>query len=559
MNDRASHALCPNASHICAGAGIEEIGTTPRLERRDSTAVGETVIDMEHEMVLTSITPLRQVVALERRGQAIVVQPPCAEVFAVLKTSKHVYASLHGLGGRTLKVVQDLFNVKNASCEGQQTVLPAGLESIALQLLERAGFSVNYSNETVLLPRAIPMPDVVSARRLGPVHRAILELVHDHDRGLARYKAGAVRPARLIAKVALAFPDMTIAVACKRRTDIHRLGRLLRKHLPDMVDVVDGPAPKRLKRVVVTTFAGLGEPAVEIEKLDILIIPDAAEALEANARLAIRHAERARLYGFLEIGRHLAPYDKDWVTALFGLEEVVISRHGFIRRPVEVVAVKGAGGQGVAANLDSVALKRKGLWRHGLRNRRIAALARAVADADHARLRAECPAVAARLASRGGTLKVAVLVENIEHALAIAGRLRDWPIKTGPHVATVGLPGRLAALLEKRRSDGAGTPARAIVTLAGLEASGLAKLDVLVRADGGQHVPPTLDGIVIRASMNIRRPLLVVDLYDRHQPRLRQWARQRRAAYIERGWIVGDGGQDTPIARFLAGRPEGAR
>ena len=207
-----------------------------------------------------------------------------------------------------------------------------------------------------------------------------------------------------------------------------------------MVDVVDGPCPKRLKRVVVTTFAGLGEPAVEIEKKDILIIPNATEALEAYARFAIPHAERARLYGFLEIGRHLALYDADWVAAMFGLEEVVIPRHGFIRRPVEVVAVKGAGGQGVAANLDSVALKREGLWRHGLRNRRIAALARAVADADHARLRAECPAVAARLASRGGTLKVAVLVENIEHALAIAGRLPDWPIKTGLHVATVGLP-----------------------------------------------------------------------------------------------------------------------
>ena len=136
--------------------------------------------------------------------------------------------------------------------------------------------------------------------------------------------------------------------------------------------------------MVVATFLGLGEPAVEIEKKDFLIVPDAAEALEANARLAIPHAERARLYGFLEIGRHLAPYDEDWVAAVFGVEEVVIPRHGFIRRPVEVVAVKGAGGQGVAANLDSVALKRKGLWRHGLRNRRIAALARAVADADHA-------------------------------------------------------------------------------------------------------------------------------------------------------------------------------
>ncbi len=517
----------------------------------------QAVTDMNGALVGTSITP-GQVVSVERCGQAIVVKPACAEVFAVLQTVKHVYASRRGHGGRTVKVVQDLFKIE-ADFGGPQAILPAGLEAVALHLLEQAGFDVNFSNETVLPPRAIPVPDVVAARRLGPVDRSMLNFVHAYERGLVRYRVGAVKPARLIALLALAFPDMTIVVACKRRTDIHRLGRQLRRLLPGLVDVADGPAPKRLKRVVVTTFAGLGEPAVEIEKKDFLIIPNATEALEANARFAIPHAERARLFGFLEIGRHLAPFDRDWVTAVFGFEDVVISRHGFIRRPVEVVAVKGAGGQSVAANLDSVTLKRRGLWRSGLRNRRIAALARALADADHARLRAECPAVAARLAGRGGTLKVALLVENVEHALAIAGRLPDWPIKTGPHVATVGLPRRLAALLAQRRWDGAGTPARAIVTMAGLEKSGLEKLDVLVRADGGTHVPPALDNIVVRASVQIRRPLVIVDIGDRHHPRLRQWSRQRRAAYVERGWIVDGVGPATTVERFLASRPEGAR
>jgi hypothetical protein len=521
--------------------------------------VGETVIVMEDEMVVTSIGPVRRVVSVGRLGQAIVVQPPCAEVFAVLTTAKHVYASRRGLGGRTLKVAEDLFRVEDAPLEGPQTVLAAGLEPVALHLLERAGFEVTYSVETLLPPRAIPAPDVAAARRLGPVDRAVLDLVHDHDRGLVCYRAGAVRPARLIAQVALAFPDRTIAVAAKRRVDVHRLGRLLRKHLPGRVDVVDGPCPMRLKRVVVTTFLGLGEPAVAIEKLDILVVPDAAEALEANARMAIPHAEAARLYGFLKIGRHLAPYDADWLAAVFGLEEVVIPRHGYVGRPVEVVAVACVGGQGRAADLETVAIKRQALWRHGLRNRRVAVLARALADGDRQRLDAEYPAVAARLAGRGGPLTVALLVENVEHALAIAGRLPGWPIVAGSHVATVGLPGRPAGLLARRRWDGAGTPARAIVTLAGLAGAGLERLDVLVRVDGGRHVPPALDGIVIRASTPDRRPLLVVDVDDRHPPRLRQWARQRRAACLERGWVVDGVGPDTRIERFLAGRPGGAR
>jgi hypothetical protein len=524
----------------------------------DDHSEDHAVIDMDDALAGTSNTPARQVVSVERRGQAIVVQPPCAEVFAVLKTSKHVYASRRGLGGRTVKVAEDLFKVED-DFVGPQTILPAGLEKVALHLLERAGFKVSYSVETVLPPRAIPEPDFAAARRLGPVDRAMLELVHDHDRGLVRYKAGAVRPARLIAQIALAFRDITLAVAAKRRADVRRFGRQLRRLLPGLVDVVDGPCPKRLRRVVVTTFLGLGEPAVEIEKKDFLITPDAAEALEANARFAIPHAERARLYGFLEFGRHLAPYDRDFVAALFGVDEIVIPRHGYIGRPVDVVVVKCAGGQRLAADLETLSIKRQALWRHGLRNRRLAALARALADGDHQRLDAESPVVAARLAGRSGPLKVALLVENVEQALAVAERLPGWPIVAGFHVATVGLPGRLAALLAQRRWSGPGTPARAIVTLAGLAGAALERIDFLVRADGGQHVPPALDGTVIRASAPNRRPLLVVDVDDRHPPRLRQWARQRRAAYLERGWVVDSVGAAMRVEWFLASRPGGVR
>jgi hypothetical protein len=525
----------------------------------DDHSEDQAVIDMDDAFSGASNTPARQVVSVERRGQAIVVQPPCAEVFAVLKTSKHVYGSLPGLGCRTIEVPIDLFRVEDASREGRQTVLAAGLEKVALHLLERAGFEVTYAVETVLPPRAIPAPDVAASRRLGPVDQALLELVHDHDHGLVRFKLGAVRPARLIAQIALAFPGLTIAVAAKRRADVRRLGRLLRKHLPGRVDVVDGPCPMRLRRVVVTTFLGLGEPGIEIEKKDFLIIPDAAEALEANARFSIQHAERARLYGFLKIGRHLAPYDRDYVAALFGVEEIIIPRHGYIGRPVEVVAVKCAGGQRLAADPETVSIKREGLWRDGLRNRRLAVLAHALADGDRQRLDAEYPVVAARLAGRGGSLKIALLVENVEHALAMAERLPGWPIKTGPDVATVGLPGRLVALLAQRRWDGVGTPTRAIVTLAGLAGAALERLDVLVRADGGLHVPPALDGIVIRALTPDRRSLLVVDFDDRRHPRLWEWARRRRAAYMDRGWAVDSVAPATRVERFLASRPGGAR
>jgi hypothetical protein len=83
--------------------------------------------------------------------------------------------------------------------------------------------------------------------------------------------------------------------------------------------------------------------------------------------------------------------------------------------------------------------------------------------------------------------------------------------------------------------------------------------EMVVCGDGGHNVPPALDSIVIRASTHNRRPLLVVDLDDRHHPRLRQWVRQRRVAYIERGWVVDSVDPATRVERFLAGRPKGVR
>ena len=527
----------------------------------DDNTEDQAVIDMDDALAATSITPARQVVSVERLGQAIVVRPACAEVFAVLQTTKHVYASRHDLGGRTVQVAENLFKVED-DFGGPQTVLPAGLESVALHMLERAGFGVNYSNETLLPPRAIPVPDVTAALRLGPVDRAMLELVHDHDRGLVRFKAGAVKPARLIARIrGWPSPAMTLAAVARRQ----RLRRTQARPTPPEAFAGPGrrrrrPLPGALEARSRGDLPGARRARHRDRKEGLLDLSGRRRGgSEANARLAIPHAEASGgSHGFLEIGRHLAPYDADWMAALFGVEEVVIPRHGHVGRPVEVVAVTSVGGRGRAADPGTVAIKRQALWRHGLRNRRLATLARALAGGDQQRLVAEYPAVAAPHAGRSAPLRVAVLVENVEHALGIAERLPGWPIVAGSHVATVGLPGRPAALWTQRRREGAGTPARAIVTMAGLEGPGLEKLDVLIRGDGGPHVPPALDGIVIRASVNIRRPLLVVDLDDRHHPRLRAWARRRRAAYRERGWVVGryPVRHDTRIERFL-GRPAG--
>jgi hypothetical protein len=59
----------------------------------DDLSEDKAVIVMEDAFAGTSITPARKVVGVERRRQAILVRPPCAEVFAVLTSAKYQYTS----------------------------------------------------------------------------------------------------------------------------------------------------------------------------------------------------------------------------------------------------------------------------------------------------------------------------------------------------------------------------------------------------------------------------------------------------------------------------------
>ncbi len=233
---------------------------------------------------------------------------------------------------------------------------------------------------------------------------------------------------------------------------------------------------------------------------------------------------------------------------VFGPDEVVVPRHGFVERPVEVVTVRVTGGTGG----DVAALKRRAVWLNPVRDRHIARLASAPARGDRDSIAAECPALATRLLGVDRPC-VVVLVENVEHALAPAGRLPGWPIVAGPGVVTDGLrPGQIATLTDCR-GPGEGLPARVIATLAGLESVGTAEADVLIRADGGPGVPEALSALWITPNHQARPPLLV-DPGDRHHPVLRRRARRRRDAYATRGWAVdGRGVAADAIGRFLAG------
>ena len=270
----------------------------------------------------------RSVVVVDRVGQELLVEPPCNELLAPLRTTRHALCR-NTPGGRRVEPLPESLGTVDDHPGGPRTYYPAGLEPVVVRMLNRAGYQVTRTGDRVVV---LPAPETPDGRDLGPVDAALVDFVHRYERGLVRYDCRTVNPARLVAQLRLAYPAAKIAVAIGRREDLWAFGRCLKSFIPGATVADDrhaGPAGP----LVVSTFMGLGADGVDLHRRDILIVLDAPEALGRFARLALSGCPQARLYGLLDRTRRLAPYDQDRLRAVFGPEEVVIPRHGCGERP----------------------------------------------------------------------------------------------------------------------------------------------------------------------------------------------------------------------------------
>jgi hypothetical protein len=390
------------------------------------------------------------------------------------------------------------------------------------------------------------------------VDERLLRTVREREWALIRYAPQSVNPARLVAEVVLSWPGLTAAVVVRRLAEGRRFAACLRQYGLDVAQVGGHHRGSAQGRVAVTTPQGLANLPTDVAWLDIVFTLDAVEATAKVYTECLVRACRARLYGLLPCDVKPAPLEADLLAALFGFEEVVLPRHGCHERRVEVLAVPFGGGMPLPAGLDVLRLKRQGLWCHERRNRLVARLARVVCAKDVERLQASFPAIAAARARTTGN-RVAVLVENVEHALALTPLLAGWPVVTGRQVREQGLPGKARERLRARQSPWRLSAGGLIVTAAGLPDIDPGSLDVLVRADGGRGLP------ALRPEQLVQRdgedsPLWLIDLKDRHHPVLRRWARSRAEAYAERDWFAaGVEVRQGRVERYLACRKGGSR
>ncbi|MFC1597690.1 hypothetical protein ACFL5Q_07120, partial [Planctomycetota bacterium] len=377
-----------------------------------------------------------EVVVLTRYGQHLSVPRPCQEITAPLSTRvlRAVRDDQHGC--RIAAVLEPLLDPveppRPPNPDRRLPIATAGLEPIVTHMAKEAGYKVErrwYSPPPSLLPE----PSLAAPRWSGTCDEHVLRFVHDHERGLIRHVPGNVDLIHLITEIALAFPGATMVVTTATNKTARKVyGRLL-KSIACVTLATSKHCPPDPGRIVVATFAALAHPEIECEKRGIVIAMDAVELIGERGQEAMLMADaRFKLFGFLAANREPAPYDKDRISAMFGLEEVLIPRHG--HQPIQVsVAWTPICAPALPHGAGLLQVKRNGICRNHVRNRRVAGLATALTAGNRKLLRDKYPSVADAIEAEG-PVRVAVMVEAVDHALELADKLRNWPVRTGPEV-----------------------------------------------------------------------------------------------------------------------------
>jgi hypothetical protein len=308
----------------------------------------------------------------------------------------------------------------------------------------------------------------------------------------------------LVAAAALALPHACISIGVASRSlavSFHaRLSRRL--HEPVALHHKHGVVFSEERLRVAT--AGSLDPWWS-DLVLIVEVSDAITRLFQRTMSELKNGQAA--YGFVDESKRLGARER---LRLEGVLGPIIHRLGPGPAMVSVLVVKLEPVQTLNVR-DALERKRQEIWSNQVRNAAIARTAIMVADG-----------------RAGPTIRpgsnVTVLVESPEHGRALARLLEGWP------------------LLERRPKrpgkthDDSEFPARSIVTYVRARQLGILDVDLLVRADGGGWLLPSI-GFPLLADA-IRADVTLVDFDDTGDARLTSDTQNRLADYRGRGWKV---------------------
>ena len=289
------------------------------------------------DVVSPEDSPAEESVQVRRSGLFVEIAPPVPGIIETFLSPSHVFDAQDV---RVVVAPRIMFWGQPGKC-GQKPYLQgfAGLEPLLVDWLTRQGYHPELTGKR---PEDLCVPDDECLEEaFDEIDRGMLEFVRHEDRGLIRFDAKHVRPSRLIAQIAKAWPKQRILVVVTRRQDAQQLRREIQNQL-GVVALFAGSSPRRSTRVTVATPTYVHVGAIQVEKRTMVISCNPGE-LFSSSQLSplegLKEARRIRLFGLLPTATRLPPYLRSWVSALFGLREVVVPKHGFIPREINVAFV----------------------------------------------------------------------------------------------------------------------------------------------------------------------------------------------------------------------------
>lgn len=417
----------------------------------------------------------------------------------------------------------------------------SGLLPVVQRCLHEVGYDTEVWKLQDSLAATLPPPADIPPGNL-PADPTVIRLVQKHDRALLRYTPGKVRIDWLVAQVARAWPKLRFFVWTDTKDQAKELKDRLRKRKVSARWTWNGD--ESLDDVAV----GLGRTQyASLQKRDVLIFTDARHVALTGGLHPMLDIGNARVYGLLPRDAVLPHYSLDQIRAVFGFTSLVLPQHGHRLVDPELATLVYCDCGLADTKADAFEIRKNLVWTNDGRNRFLARLVRAFKKKSCTRLKSPSGHLRKLIETSPAYRRIRVLVENLDHAIALGRQLPEASL-------TLKAPVSLCGLSQPDRSwvaDAAGKHSRVQLVLwsdrATLE---VAAGDVFIRADSGFEAwCPQL----ITADRSASPPVLV-DVRDKNHPLLKTWARTRREEYSSLGLSIDDKPALDDVGRFLLER-----
>lgn len=365
----------------------------------------------------------------------------------------------------------------------------------------------------------------------------------------------------VLADLAFAFPTTRIVVLGEHVRQIERIEeslltkgvRACRASMAGAFGTTDD-ADESLPQVICSTPREAAN--LDFATAGIVILLDASTCQHEAMQLTLSQMDAAfRLFGFFHLTHKVAPSAADAMMATFGPDILLLQSLGVVRREVNVAWVP-VPPPAVDLEPSDPAFGKKCYWQHERRNRRIKQLAD--------RLRASSPldrrtfGEVASLFDEPGYVppSITILVDRPLHAVELSRLLPDWPVIADDD-SLAGMDSRFCETVVRTRRQLLSGTHQIVLASAAKQFRG-EMTDVVIWAGGG-----TSNDAIPRSWFSThdptRKPLLIVDLLDEHNPTTQQLSLDRRRAYLQRDIFPVDiSASQGRLAMFLS-RQKGGR